>query len=156
MAQTNTINQNGTTQEILISRVYLLFFFSWNLLTTRKNIENHQCCFCLFVFCQSCKWNSILVLRQWYHFATAWWKQFLFLVFFQLMNTIPIKSWSGEPQDRELQKLIPSMEKLSAAVRLSYYQLLLLPRLLVAVSPNHPAGTDGNFSSNHIFPFTFS
>ncbi|KAM3619840.1 uncharacterized protein V6R79_014424 [Siganus canaliculatus] len=34
---------------------------------------------------------------------------------YHLMNTIPIKSWSGESQDRELQKLIPSMEKLSAA-----------------------------------------
>lgn len=35
------------------------------------------------------------------------------------MNTIPIKSWSGESEDRELQRLIPSMEKLSAAVRLN-------------------------------------
>lgn len=34
---------------------------------------------------------------------------------YHLMNTIPIKSWSGESDDRELQKLIPSMEKLSAA-----------------------------------------
>ncbi|XP_070688483.1 CTD small phosphatase-like protein 3 [Pempheris klunzingeri] len=34
---------------------------------------------------------------------------------YHLMNTIPIRSWSGESQDRELQKLIPSMEKLSAA-----------------------------------------
>ncbi|XP_044056468.1 CTD small phosphatase-like protein 2 isoform X2 [Siniperca chuatsi] len=34
---------------------------------------------------------------------------------YHLMNTIPIKSWSGESEDRELQKLIPSMEKLSAA-----------------------------------------
>ncbi|XP_029002951.1 CTD small phosphatase-like protein 3 isoform X2 [Betta splendens] len=34
---------------------------------------------------------------------------------YHLMNTIPIKSWSGEPEDRELQKLIPYMEKLSAA-----------------------------------------
>ncbi|XP_049575193.1 CTD small phosphatase-like protein 3 [Syngnathus scovelli] len=32
-----------------------------------------------------------------------------------LMNTLPIKSWSGESDDRELQKLIPYMEKLSAA-----------------------------------------
>lgn len=36
------------------------------------------------------------------------------------MNTIPIKSWSGESEDRELQKLIPTMEKLTAAVRLPY------------------------------------
>ncbi|XP_041791536.1 CTD small phosphatase-like protein 3 [Chelmon rostratus] len=34
---------------------------------------------------------------------------------YHLMNTIPIKSWSGESEDRELQRLIPSMEKLSAA-----------------------------------------
>lgn len=34
---------------------------------------------------------------------------------YHLMNTIPIKSWSGESEDRELQKLIPYMEKLSAA-----------------------------------------
>ncbi|KAM9384077.1 CTD small phosphatase-like protein 3 [Pholidichthys leucotaenia] len=34
---------------------------------------------------------------------------------YHLMNTIPIKSWSGECDDRELQKLIPYMEKLSAA-----------------------------------------
>nr|XP_020512008.1 CTD small phosphatase-like protein 2-A [Labrus bergylta] len=34
---------------------------------------------------------------------------------YHLMNTIPIKSWSGESEDRDLQKLIPSMEKLSAA-----------------------------------------
>lgn len=34
---------------------------------------------------------------------------------YHLMNTIPIKSWSGESEDRELHKLIPYMEKLSAA-----------------------------------------
>uniref|UniRef100_G3P0D9 CTD (carboxy-terminal domain, RNA polymerase II, polypeptide A) small phosphatase like 3 n=1 Tax=Gasterosteus aculeatus aculeatus TaxID=481459 RepID=G3P0D9_GASAC len=34
---------------------------------------------------------------------------------YHLMNTIPIKSWSGESEDRELQKLVPYMEKLSAA-----------------------------------------
>lgn len=34
---------------------------------------------------------------------------------YHLMNTIPIKSWSGEADDRELHKLIPYMEKLSAA-----------------------------------------
>ncbi|CAG5863981.1 unnamed protein product [Menidia menidia] len=34
---------------------------------------------------------------------------------YNLMNTIPIKSWSGQPEDRELQKLIPYMEKLAAA-----------------------------------------
>ncbi|XP_035508621.1 CTD small phosphatase-like protein 2-A [Morone saxatilis] len=34
---------------------------------------------------------------------------------YHLMNTVPIKSWSGESADRELQKLVPSMEKLSAA-----------------------------------------
>ncbi|XP_061635613.1 CTD small phosphatase-like protein 3 [Phyllopteryx taeniolatus] len=33
---------------------------------------------------------------------------------YHLMNTLPIKSWSGESDDRELQKLIPYMEKLSA------------------------------------------
>lgn len=75
------------------------------------------------------------------------------------MNTIPIKSWTGEPDDRELQRLIPTMEKLSAAVcllcndSLSYndslfvcYQMFILnlisifcllsfnePRLLVQV-----------------------
>lgn len=46
-------------------------------------------------------------------------------LFSQLMNTIPIKSWSGESEDRELQKLIPYMEKLSAAVRLSICLSLL-------------------------------
>ncbi|XP_054459018.1 CTD small phosphatase-like protein 2 [Anoplopoma fimbria] len=34
---------------------------------------------------------------------------------YHLMNTIPIKSWSGVSEDRELQKLVPYMEKLSAA-----------------------------------------
>ncbi|XP_028259899.1 CTD small phosphatase-like protein 2 [Parambassis ranga] len=34
---------------------------------------------------------------------------------YHLMNTVPIKSWSGESHDRELLKLIPYMEKLSAA-----------------------------------------
>lgn len=34
---------------------------------------------------------------------------------YHLMNTIPMKSWSGETEDRELPKLIPYMEKLSAA-----------------------------------------
>ncbi|XP_077391519.1 CTD small phosphatase-like protein 3 [Festucalex cinctus] len=34
---------------------------------------------------------------------------------YHLMNTLPIKSWSGESDDRELHKLIPYMEKLSAA-----------------------------------------
>ncbi|KAF3690754.1 CTD small phosphatase-like protein 2 [Channa argus] len=34
---------------------------------------------------------------------------------YHLMNTIPMKSWSGETEDRELHKLIPYMEKLSAA-----------------------------------------
>ncbi|XP_051930048.1 CTD small phosphatase-like protein 3 [Hippocampus zosterae] len=34
---------------------------------------------------------------------------------YHLMNTLPIKSWSGESDDRELQKLIPYMEKLSTA-----------------------------------------
>lgn len=32
-----------------------------------------------------------------------------------LMNTIPISSWSGEPEDRELQRLIPYMDKLCTA-----------------------------------------
>lgn len=34
---------------------------------------------------------------------------------YHLMNTIPIKSWSGASEDRELQKLAPYMEKISAA-----------------------------------------
>ncbi|XP_053708331.1 CTD small phosphatase-like protein 3 isoform X1 [Synchiropus splendidus] len=34
---------------------------------------------------------------------------------YHLMNTVPIKGWSGDLDDRELQKLIPYMEKLSAA-----------------------------------------
>ncbi|XP_037530430.1 CTD small phosphatase-like protein 3 [Nematolebias whitei] len=34
---------------------------------------------------------------------------------YHLMNTIPIKSWSGAAEDRELQKLIPYMEKLATA-----------------------------------------
>ncbi|XP_054646577.1 CTD small phosphatase-like protein 3 isoform X1 [Dunckerocampus dactyliophorus] len=34
---------------------------------------------------------------------------------YHLMNTLPIKSWSGESEDRELQKIIPYMEKLSTA-----------------------------------------
>lgn len=34
---------------------------------------------------------------------------------YHLMNTIPIKSWSGESEDRELQKLVPYLEKLSTA-----------------------------------------
>ncbi|XP_017268793.1 CTD small phosphatase-like protein 3 [Kryptolebias marmoratus] len=34
---------------------------------------------------------------------------------YHLMNTVPVKSWSGAPEDRELQKLIPYMEKLAAA-----------------------------------------
>uniref|UniRef100_A0A3Q4B0D0 FCP1 homology domain-containing protein n=1 Tax=Mola mola TaxID=94237 RepID=A0A3Q4B0D0_MOLML len=33
---------------------------------------------------------------------------------YHLMNTFPINSWSGESEDRELQKLIPTMEKLAA------------------------------------------
>lgn len=47
-------------------------------------------------------------------------------MFLQLMNTIPIKSWSGESEDRELQKLIPSMEKLSAAVRLDLFIFIIM------------------------------
>nr|XP_061831892.1 CTD small phosphatase-like protein 3 [Nerophis lumbriciformis] len=34
---------------------------------------------------------------------------------YHLMNTLPVKSWSGESEDRELHKLIPYMEKLSTA-----------------------------------------
>ncbi|KAM3876268.1 CTD small phosphatase-like protein 3 [Diretmus argenteus] len=34
---------------------------------------------------------------------------------YHLMNTIPIKSWSGGREDRALQRLIPYMEKLSGA-----------------------------------------
>uniref|UniRef100_A0A8C6UIA6 CTD (carboxy-terminal domain, RNA polymerase II, polypeptide A) small phosphatase like 3 n=1 Tax=Neogobius melanostomus TaxID=47308 RepID=A0A8C6UIA6_9GOBI len=33
-----------------------------------------------------------------------------------LMNTIPITSWSGQPEDRELQRLVPYMDKLCTAV----------------------------------------
>ncbi len=32
------------------------------------------------------------------------------------MNMIPIKSWIGDQEDRELQKIIPYMEKLVHAV----------------------------------------
>lgn len=32
---------------------------------------------------------------------------------YHLMNMIPVKSWSREPDDRELQKLIPTLEKLA-------------------------------------------
>lgn len=35
---------------------------------------------------------------------------------FQLMNTIPIKSWCGDKEDKELQKLVPYLEKLAQAV----------------------------------------
>ncbi|CAL8393264.1 unnamed protein product [Boreogadus saida] len=35
---------------------------------------------------------------------------------YHLMNTVPIKSWSGEQDDRELQRLVHYMEKLSSAV----------------------------------------
>ncbi|XP_029356534.1 CTD small phosphatase-like protein 2 [Echeneis naucrates] len=34
---------------------------------------------------------------------------------YHLMNTIPIKNWSGAPDDQELQKLLPYLEKLSSA-----------------------------------------
>ncbi|TNM87794.1 CTD small phosphatase-like protein 2-B isoform X1 [Takifugu flavidus] len=34
---------------------------------------------------------------------------------YHLLNTIPIKSWTGEPEDRELQKLVPTLERLTAA-----------------------------------------
>ncbi|XP_068599585.1 CTD small phosphatase-like protein 3 [Brachionichthys hirsutus] len=34
---------------------------------------------------------------------------------YHLMNTIHVKSWSGDTADRELQRLIPTLEKLSAA-----------------------------------------
>ncbi|XP_028818398.1 CTD small phosphatase-like protein 3 [Denticeps clupeoides] len=34
---------------------------------------------------------------------------------YHLMNMIPIKSWSGEEEDRELQRLIPYLEKLAEA-----------------------------------------
>ncbi len=49
------------------------------------------------------------------------------------MNTIPIKSWTGESEDRELLKLIPTMEKLSAAVCLSYYDHCLFIYFLLYV-----------------------
>lgn len=55
------------------------------------------------------------------------------------MNTIPIKSWSGESEDRELQKLIPAMEKLAAAVHLSYDYYMFI---LVYVAPDHPLLVD--------------
>ncbi|XP_046906239.1 CTD small phosphatase-like protein 3 [Hypomesus transpacificus] len=34
---------------------------------------------------------------------------------YHLMNMIPIKSWSGDKEDKELQKLIPYLERLSGA-----------------------------------------
>ncbi|XP_036378625.1 CTD small phosphatase-like protein 3 [Megalops cyprinoides] len=34
---------------------------------------------------------------------------------YHLMNMIPIKSWDGDPEDKELQKLMPYLEKLSEA-----------------------------------------
>lgn len=34
---------------------------------------------------------------------------------YHMMNTIPVKSWSGDQTDRELHKLIPYLEKLSGA-----------------------------------------
>lgn len=34
---------------------------------------------------------------------------------YHLMNTVPISSWKGEPEDRALQRLIPYLEKLSGA-----------------------------------------
>uniref|UniRef100_A0A3B3U0H9 CTD (carboxy-terminal domain, RNA polymerase II, polypeptide A) small phosphatase like 3 n=1 Tax=Poecilia latipinna TaxID=48699 RepID=A0A3B3U0H9_9TELE len=34
---------------------------------------------------------------------------------YHLMNTIPIKSWSGGSEDKELQKLVPYMERLAPA-----------------------------------------
>uniref|UniRef100_A0A3B5LFM8 CTD (carboxy-terminal domain, RNA polymerase II, polypeptide A) small phosphatase like 3 n=1 Tax=Xiphophorus couchianus TaxID=32473 RepID=A0A3B5LFM8_9TELE len=34
---------------------------------------------------------------------------------YHLMNTIPIKSWSGGPEDKELQKLVSYMERLAPA-----------------------------------------
>lgn len=52
------------------------------------------------------------------------------------MNTIPIKSWSGELDDRELQKLVPYMEKLSAAVRPTYWHFL------DSVYIPHPRGSE--------------
>lgn len=50
------------------------------------------------------------------------------------MNTFPINSWSGESEDRELQKLIHTMEKLAAVVHLSYYEYHII--VLVHLSPN--------------------
>lgn len=34
---------------------------------------------------------------------------------YHLMNVLPIKSWSGNDEDKELQKLIPCLERLSGA-----------------------------------------
>lgn len=47
------------------------------------------------------------------------------------MNTFPIKSWSGESEDRELQKLIPTLEKLATVVCLSCceYHIIVLGHL---------------------------
>lgn len=39
-----------------------------------------------------------------------------FLFPLQLMNMIPVKSWFGEEDDQELQRLIPHLEKLAEAV----------------------------------------
>lgn len=38
-------------------------------------------------------------------------------LFLQLMNMLPIKSWSGDKEDKELQKLIPYLERVSGTVR---------------------------------------
>lgn len=35
----------------------------------------------------------------------------------QVSNRVPISSWHGDPQDQELLRLIPVLEKLSQAVR---------------------------------------
>ncbi|XP_019368709.1 PREDICTED: CTD small phosphatase-like protein 2 [Gavialis gangeticus] len=37
---------------------------------------------------------------------------------YQVSNRVPIPSWHGDPQDQELLRLIPVLEKLSQAVRM--------------------------------------
>lgn len=49
------------------------------------------------------------------------------------MNTIPIKSWSGDQDDKELQKLIPYLEKLVHAV--SFLHEYKLPKNMGTLAP---------------------
>uniref|UniRef100_A0A7M4FBC8 Mitochondrial import inner membrane translocase subunit TIM50 n=1 Tax=Crocodylus porosus TaxID=8502 RepID=A0A7M4FBC8_CROPO len=43
---------------------------------------------------------------------------------YQVSNRIPIPSWHGDPQDQELLRLIPVLEKLSQAVRMGAVPVL--------------------------------